>query len=504
MFKLYNQNQDYLLPPSWDDKISKNHPVRIVNNIIDSLDLSELYASYDSKGASSYDPKMLLKAIVFAYVNNVYSSRKIENEIKSNIYYIWLCGNSEPDHNTINRFRGVRLSSYLKDIFKQIVFLLIDQKLLSIKDIYIDGTKIEANANRYSFVWGKSIATRKKKMIEQIDALWEYTQKVVAKELSDTEKLDFKTISPNKVAETVKKIEEALKDKKIPKDIKKKIYKVKKEYPKKLEEYEQQEQILGNRNSYSKTDPDATFMTMKEDRLKNRELKPGYNIQISTNNQIIVNYDLYPNPADSLTLPSHLESYKSLYSSTPDSVTTDAGYGSEENYEYLSKNNIDYFVKYNYFHQEQTGQRQKKAPFVADYLYYNQKEDYYVCPMGQKMLNIGIFEKQNDSGYKQTITRYQARNCTGCPLRGECHKSEHNRIIEVNHRYIELKEKARANLLSEEGRKKSKRRSVDVETVFGNIKQNKSFRRFKLKGMKKVSTEFGLIVIAHNLTKASA
>lgn len=504
MFKPYVQNQDFLIPPSWDDKIHKDHPVRIVNRVIDSLDLKALYDSYNNIGPSPYDPKMLLKAIVFAYLNNVYSSRKIEYQIKSNIHFIWLCANSEPDHNTINRFRGKRLSKFLKNIFKEIVLMLAEQGIINIKEIYVDGTKMEANANRYTFVWGKSVARNKKKMLERIDELWSYAQNVAKVEMEDTATIDYEKVSPEVIAETIKRIEEALKDKEISKEIKKKLKTAKKEYPSRLAEYQLKEEILEGRNSYSKTDHDATFMRMKDDKMQNKELTAAYNIQISTNNQFIVNYDIYQNPGDTLTLPSHLETYKDLYSFSPATVIADAGYGSEQNYEYLESNEIESYVKYNYFHQEEKGIRQRKQPFSAGYLYYNELADYYVCPMGQKMHTIGASKKKNESGYEQSITRYQADNCTGCPLLGPCHKSKGNRVIEINKRLRKLKQNARENLLSEEGIKKRKQRSVDVEPVFGNIKQNKGFRRFMLRGRKKVTTEFGLLAIAHNLKKFCA
>jgi hypothetical protein len=240
---------------------------------------------------------------------------------------------------------------------------------------------------------------------------------------------------------------------------------------------------------------------MKDDHMNNGQLKAGYNIQISTNNQLIANYDIYPNPTDTLTLPTHLESFNNLYNTKPEEVTADSGYGSEQNYEYLESNGINHFVKYNYFHQEQQGIRQRKHPFLQDYLYYNKSLDTYFCPMGQKMTNIGTKKVINQSGFTQEITRYQAENCNGCPMRGVCHKSQENRIIEVNHNLIRHKKKAKENLTSDEGIYHRKKRPIEVESVFGNIKQNKSFRRFMLRGKKKVAIEFGLIAIAHNLSK---
>lgn len=433
IFKRYTPNQLQLLPPSWDEKIDAKHPVRIVNQIIEGLNLCDLYACYDGGGASAYHPKMLLKAIVYGYMNNIYSSRKIEETIKSNIYFIWLCGDNEPDHNTINRFRGEKVAPVLKDIFKQIVLLLAGEGLVSLEDIYIDGTKIEANASRYSFVWGRAIRTNKEKMVKQLDELWQYAQTVSTKELQDTAPIEFTTIDPEKIKHTIESIEEAIKDKALPKKIKQKLAYAKKQYPEKLEEYAQKEQLLGERNSYSKTDPDATFMRMKEDHMNNGQLKPGYNIQLSTNNQIIVNYDSYPNPTDTLTLPHHLNSFQELYGCVPKTVTADSGYGSEANYQYAEDRNITAYVKYNTFHQEQRKTWLKKHPFVQNQLHYNPDEDYYVCPMGQRMTNIGTSIKRTSAGYEQRLTLYQAQRCEGCPIRGVCHTSNYNRTIAVNH-----------------------------------------------------------------------
>ena len=503
-FKTYSRQQIPLLPATYEDKIAANHPVRVVDDVVEKIDLRKLYSTYKGGGTSSHNPKMLLKAIIYAYITNTYSSRKIEEAIKGDVRFIWLCGNCEPDHNTINRFRGDKVATVLKDIFKQIVLLLAEEGLVSLKDAYVDGTKIEANANRYTFVWGNAIKTSKERMVKQLDELWEYAQCIAKEELKNPAPLDFKTIDADKVKETVQAIEEAIKDKEVSKKVKQKLSYAKKNFPAKLDEYKVKEEIPDGRNSYSKTDNDATFMRMKEDHMRNGQLKAGYNVQITTNNQIITNYDTFANPTDTLTLPAHLESFKQLYGEAPETVTADSGYGSEQNYEYLEENNCTAYVKYNHFHQEQKGNRIKKYPFAVEHLYYNQQQDYYVCPMGQHMNNIGTFKRNNDNGFEQTISRYQAKNCEGCPLRGVCHKAKGNRIIEVNHNLNKHKQKAREKLISEEGIAHRKQRAADVEAVFGNIKQNKSFRRFMLRGKEKITTEFGLIAIAHNVKKKAA
>ena len=270
-----------------------------------------------------------------------------------------------------------------------------------------------------------------------------------------------------------------------------------------MDKYLDQEKIMGQRNSYSKTDTDATFMRMKEDHMKNGQLKPGYNLQISTSDQYILNYDLYSNPTDTLTLPSHVEEFITMYNQAPEELTADAGYGSEENYEFLEKNDIEAYVKYNYFHKEQKlkGRPDPKKTFSPPHLYYNQEQDYYTCPMGQKMTFRYHQTHKTTSGYAQKLSVYQAQNCKDCPLRSQCHKSKENRIIKMNYNLNRHRKKARENLTSEKGLAHRSQRPVDVEAVFGNIKQNKKFRRFHLRGKKKVLVETGLIALAHNIIK---
>lgn len=503
VFKTYHQNQLSLIPPSYDDLVPKNHPVRIVNTIVDHLDISSLEKSYKGGGTSSYHPRMLLKVVIYSYLRNIYSSRKIEQALQENVHFMWLSGQSKPDHNTINDFRGKRLKGKFKNIFNQVVELLAEQGVLSLKELYVDGTKIEANANRYTFVWGKSIKTSKERIKKQLKELWSYVEKVYAEEQMLPNQPDFKEIDPEKVAQTIDTINEALKDKKIDKKVKQKLNYAKKNWPKNLQKYSEQEAILGTRNSYSKTDPDATFMRMKDDYMQNGQLKPGYNLQASTNNQFITNYTLAQTTADTTTLKDHLKDHIESYNQTPETLTADAGYGSEENYKDLEEKNITAFVKYNYFHKEQRDKKHKENPFHPDNLFYNPETDTYYCPMGQEMKKNQTYESKTRNGFIQEIHRYQAQNCRGCPLRGSCHKAKGNRIIERNHNLIRLKGKAKNLLLSEEGIAHRKRRCWDVEAVFGNIKQNMGFKRFMLRGMEKITTEIGLIAMAHNLKKYS-
>lgn len=505
-FKPYHQHQAFLIPPSLDELIDDNHPVRVVSAVIDSIDIDNLLKKYKDRGTTSYHPRMLLKVLVYGYLNNIYSSRKLEAALKENIHFMWISGMNTPDHHTINRFRSERLKHMLEQIFSQIVLQLADKGFVSLKEIYTDGTKIESVANRYSFVWGRAIQTSKERIKKQLRELWRYTQKVAKQERKDDNPPpDFDNITAEFVKETVEKIDAALKEQEqsgeqVPKEVKQKLAYAKKQWPEKLAEYAQKEKVLGTRNSYSRTDTGATFMRMKEDHMKNGQLKPGYNVQISTNNQFIVNYSIHQNPTDTKTLIPHNEQHKKLYGAAPEVQVADAGYGSEQNYEYLHQQGTEAYIKHACFDKEQRKNHKPQYPFSPEYLHYNEKKDQFICPMAQPMNCVGQRKELSD-GFTKTYKYYQAINCNGCPMRGACHKQKGNRKIEISHLGKRLKREAGQRLKTETGIYHRKKRCWDTEPVFANIKENKNFKRFRLKGVDKVAIEWGLLSIAHNLSK---
>lgn len=342
-------------------------------------------------------------------------------------------------------------------------------------------------------------------MKKQLTEIWQYAQQVASNEDKMPEPPDFTEIDSEKVKATVEKLNEKLAGRDdTDKKVKAKLNYITKHYPQNIEKYERQEAILGERNSFSKTDTDATFMRMKEDHMLNGQLKPGYNVQISTSNQFIVNYTIHPNPTDTTTLTTHIARHEASFGKAPTMLTADAGYGSEENYALLEQRETIAFVKYGMFDKEQNENYNKKHPFATNKLFYNPEKDCYICPMGQQMGFTGTSTKTTVTGYKQTVKRYQAKNCATCPLNGACHKSKGNRVIEINENLNRLKKKAHELLNSEEGIQRRKKRCFDVEPTFGNIKQNHDFRRFLLRGKEKVEIEWGLIAIAQNLRKKAA
>lgn len=504
--KSYNNNDSlfFLLNPNED--ISENDPVRIVDAVVESLDLSEFKKLYREKGRCAYHPKMMLKIILYAYMNNIYSCRKIEKAVQRDIHYIWLAAQERPDFVTINRFRN-RVKSEINNIFTQTVLVLAERGFITLDVEYIDGTKIESKANKYTFVWRKTVEKNRAKLQEKIRVLLGRIDDVIAQDkAAESDKVEF---TPETQTSLISDLQDSLaaesepsgKEQKKQMREKKKQIKELEKHRDKLNEYDGRLEQMGDRNSMSKTDPDATFMRMKEDAMNNGQTKPGYNLQISAENQFITDFALFPNPTDTLTLIPFFNSFLDRYGHLPSVAVADSGYGSEENYRFMDEAGMEAYVKYNRFHLEQRP-CYKPNPFHHDNFHYNADEDYYVCPMGQHMTRIGTAHSKTASGYRSENARYRAQNCKGCPLRCMCYKAKGDRrIIEVNHRLNKYKKKARELLTSEDGLKHRGRRCIEPEAVFGQMKFNMAYRRFRHFGKDKVTMDFAFFAIAFNIKK---
>ena len=493
-----NRKQNLLLPPSLDELVPENHMVRVVDAVIDRLDISDILSTYRGGGNSAFNPKMMLKVLVFAYLSNVYSSRRIEELLKRDIYFMWLAGMKRPDFRTINYYRGKRLKEGFDAVFTQVVRLLHEEGFVSLKVQYIDGTKIESVANKYTFVWRGSVEKYDARLKAKTEALLRQIEQNHA--IENQENPAPEELTAEEVAERVERIREKVDADNLSKEERKALKQIETDAVPRMNRYKEQLETMGPRNSYSKTDPDATFMRMKEDAMLNGQLKPGYNVQISTENQFITNFGIYQRPTDTLTMISYLESFKARYGMQSEEIVADSGYGSEENYEYMFSNGMTPYVKYNMFHVEQR-RGYRNNPFRVSNLFYNPDDDFYVCPMGQKLKFIRQEKRYTASGYQQTVSVYRACRCEGCPLRGQCHKSKRDRQIEVNHTLDDYKARARELLTSEQGIKHRSNRPIEPEAVFGQIKECGRFRRLRLKGLTGAKIDFGLKALAHNLRK---
>ena len=386
-FKSDNQKQSLLLPPSLDELIPATHSVRVVNAIIDRLDVDAIVRTYRGGGNSCFHPRQMLKILVYAYLNNIYSSRRIAQQLWENIHYMWLSGGAKPDFRTINYFRGKRLKGIFDDLFRQVVELLHKEGFVSLEVQYIDGTKIESAANKYSFVWRGSVEKHDKRLREKTDAVLREIEQVIHDEQqeADTES----TLSTEEFISRVERIKERMDSENLSKSHCKAIRKVEGESIPKMKEYERHLTTMGERNSYSKSDPDATFMRMKEDAMLNGQLKPGYNVQIATENQFIINYGIFQRPTDTGTLIDFLESFHKKYGLHSREIVADAGYGSQQNYEYMFEKGMIPYVKYNYFHKEQT-RAFRNNPFLQQNLEYDPITDEFTCPAGKSMVRMRV------------------------------------------------------------------------------------------------------------------
>ena len=497
VFKEQLGHQVVLFPQSIGERIPEAHPVRLVDRVVDELNIERILATYKGGGTSSYHPRMLLKVLFYAYLNNIYSCRRIARALEENIHFMWLSGCS-PDFRTINDFRSRRLKNQVQELFAQVVRRMHRLEYVSLQTQYVDGTKIESAANRYTFVWRGAVEKNKQKLEIKIKSVLTDIGQAIKEDRKGPEEQLPEKVDAQRLKQEIRQLNERVAE--LDKKARRQVEKLEKEHLPRLQKYEEQLEKLGERNSYSKTDEDATFMRMKEDHMKNGQLKPAYNIQISSENQLITNFSLHQRPGDTATLIPHLQQFQAHYQTQSPVVVADAGYGSEQNYAWLEEHQVEAYVKYNYFHSEQK-RRFRQDIFHPLNLYYNEQEDFYVCPMGQKLERVGQYGRTSELGYVSQITRYQARRCEGCPLRGQCHRGKGNRVLEVNHRLQRLKARARERLLSEEGVHHRRQRAIEPEAVFGQVKSNNRFTRLRLRTLAKAEVDFGLAAVAHNLRK---
>jgi len=550
VYKPYTMGQMILLPTNLEELIPENHMVRVVNKFIEQMDLSALEAKYKGGGTSSYHPKMMLKVYIYAYTQKIFSSRRIAKALRESIPFMWLSGNNYPDFRTINYFRGKILRGIIQEIFCAVLMLLVEGGYIKLEDYFIDGTKMEANANRYTYVWAKSTDHYQKQLTEKVAALLKEIEALNAAEDAQHGDKDLEEVgetaqvTPEKLAQQVAKLNKRLKaaetesdpptEKKPPKDeppqnggqkslsevieqklgeiqktltsepgnkmLAKAAHQLEKEYLPRAQKYEEQRRKLAGRNSYSKTDPDAIFMRMKDDHLGNGQLKAAYNIQIGSEKQFVVGFSIHQEAGDTTCLIPHLNQVKELLKRLPEKVSSDAGYGSEENYAYLEGQEVGNYLKYQSFDREQK-KRYKPDPFKAENMVYDAENDEFTCPNGKPLKYLYTSCTKTKNGFPTERRVYECESCAACPLKEKCTKAAGNRQIRVGFRLWQYQKQARENLQSKEGRRLRSQRGVDVETVFGRIKECWGFRRFVLRGMQKVGVEWGLLCLAHNFAK---
>lgn len=513
--KNYTLNQKFYqlkLPLNIDYMIPVNDSVRLLSQFVEEMDLTDLYSTYSKIKENQVSPRKMLKIMTYGYMNKIYSSRDIEKACRRDINFMFLLeGASAPDHATFARFRSLHFAPCSERILAETAKFLYKIGEISGDAIFIDGTKIEAYANKYTFVWKKAVTKNMAKLLIKVADL-----------VKECEELyDIKLIYKNEVQmKHVKKL-------------RKKLYALKKsegiefvhgcgkrktalqrsiekleEYLSKFKEYTQKVYTCGDRNSYSKTDVDATFMRMKEDAMKNGQLKPAYNVQHGVDSEYITWLTVGPQPTDTTTLIPFLKSMEENLKFKYLKIVADAGYESEENYSFIEENNQIAFIKPSNYEISKT-RKYKNDIGKIENMDYNEEKDLYICRNGKQLKAENIKIRKSKTGYESEKTIYVCEDCNDCTYKGSCIKGnncktpleERVKRLETSKKFNRQRKSDLERILSEEGCLLRMNRSIQAEGSFAQIKQDMNFRRFMCRGQKNVLAESILLAMAHNINK---
>ena len=474
-------NNEILLP--------ENAPVRLTSAQLEELDYRKLYCAYSAKGRKSkVDPRVLFKVMVYGYQCGIYSSRKLEEACRYRIDFMWMLEeNPVPDHTTLSRFRTGRCSEAVEDLFYQYVNLLEEQGETDHETVFVDGTKLESCAGRYTFCWKGSVEKSLNKVKEKVEAA------VGIKSLQTLQ---------NHLEESRRNIS-FVHGKGRQKSQEQRRWEILDELCQKWESYERSLEIMGeSRKSYSKTDPDATFMRMKDDHMRNGQLKPAYNVQIAVNSEYITGVEVFSNRTDFGTLVPFLKELKGKHKKKYSTVTADAGYESLENYLYLEENGQLSFIKPSNYEAKKT-KRFKEQIGRIENMDYDEDTDCFTCAQGRK---LSLRRECTDLEHGQFVTTawYRCEDCSNCPRRVACCKAkdlETPKEIMLKKTFWALREKSQENITTEHGIYLRMCRSIQVEGAFALLKTDFGFRRFLTKGKGKVRTELFFLGMAFNLKK---
>lgn len=501
----FNGYYQLVLPLDFEMLIPEDDSVRLLSHILEGFNYTKLYKAYSSTGRKpAVDPKIMFKVVTYAYSNNIYSSRKIETACKRDINFMWLLqGENKPDHSTIARFRKDYLPEAIDDLFYQMVEYLNSINEIKFENLFVDGTKIEANANRYTFVWKKAVSKNEAKMFQKIESCFEemnntfFTNYTFSKEslISDIDKvLGYLELKCQE--ERIKFVQGIGKRKTQLQRFTEQLH----EFKDRQGKYNSHNQLFEGRNSYSKTDTDATFMHMKDDHMRNAQLKPAYNVQIGVESEYVTGIGIFQDRNDIATLIPFLEDIEKGIGRSYKNVVADSGYESEENYLYLERKQQTYYIK------PQTYEKWKKKSFKKDIskrenMQYDAEKNEYICHNGKTLKMSGTAHRKSATGYRSEISIYECEDCSNCPYRAKCTKSQGNRKMQVSKTFVEKRQRSYENILTDKGIQLRVNRSIQVEGAFGVLKNDYGFSRFLTRGKNNVKTEFMLLCLGYNVNK---
>lgn len=509
----YRENFQLILPLDFEFLIPADDSVRLLSQFIERMFLGDLYRTYCRQGQENgLTPRQMLKIMVYAYMNRIYSSRAIETACRRDVNFMWLLeGKRVPDHATIARFRSLHFAPCAERIMAEVTEFLHQLREITGETIFIDGTKIEACANKYTFVWKKSVSKNMEKLLQKLADFVGECEELYGLKLIHHNQVKMKHVKKLRKKLYALKASEKLVfvhgtgKRKCP--LQKSIEALE-AYLDKLKEYTQKLHICGERNSYSKTDHDATFMRMKEDAMGNGQLKAGYNIQHGVDSEYIVWLTAGPQPTDTNTLIPFLEEMKEYLSFRYKKITADAGYESEENYSYLEKNGQISFIKPANYEISKTRKYQGDIGRIEN-MEYDESADCYTCRNGKTLFSSHVKREKTKTGYVREITVYTCQGCDGCPYKKECIKGNHSKkpleerskVLYVSKKFNQYRKEDLERIVSEEGCELRMNRSIQAEGSFGDLKQDSGFRRFLCRGIVNIKAEAVLLALAHNMNK---
>jgi len=491
-----------VLPLDVETIIPEDDSVRTLMRIAERIDYTKLSGAYERENPREATPKQLFLLVVLGYMEGKYSTRKIEKACRTDTWFMWILGGKAvPDHTRISRFLQRISGEILEELFYQVIHLLHEDGEIEYEHLFVDGTKIEANANRYTFVWRKRVEKGRTKLAAKEEKLAVELRTRYAFELENTKAPEEMLSRLQRLAEERKVVfVHGIGKRKT--QLQRDIEALEALLDKELE-YTAHMEILGERNSYSKTDHSATFMRMEDDHMQNGQLKPGYNIQLGIEAEYIVGVDVSGNLNDTHALLPLVKRMEEKGRIKHWDETTDSGYETEETYSGMAeRKQLAYIKPQNYETSKKRSFRQNA--YLWENMPYDAEKNCFTCPAGKELRFISDRKRKTKSGYEQTVSIYQAESCTGCPCKEHCTKAKENRTVQVNWAFEAARAASRERITSEKGILLRINRTIQSEGAFGVLKENRHFRRLRRRGLQGVFAEILLYAIAFNIEKLHA
>ena len=509
-YTLNEEGYQLKLPLNLETIIPVDDSVRLLSQFVEAMDLTDLYSTYER--INTVSPRTLLKIVLYSYMNGDYSSRSMELNCKRDINFMYLLeGKPVPDHATFARFRSIHFAPCAKRILAEMSNLLYELGEISGETIFIDGTKIEACANKYTFVWKKAVTKNQAKLLIKITNLIAECEQLYGIRIVHGDIVKMKHVKRlRKKLYALKQEENIVFVHGIGKrktQLQKSIETLE-DYLERLKGYTKKLHICGKRNSYSKTDPDATFMRMKEDAMGNGQLKPAFNLQHGVDSEYIVWLTIGPQPTDTTTLIPFLEETEEYLAFKYQKIIADAGYESEENYVFLDTNKQLAFIKPSNYEISKKRKYKNDIGRIEN-MDYDEENDSYICKNGKQLSFTHLRRSKSKTGYVSVKTIYQCKECKDCPYKKECIKGnncktpieERNKVLSVAKTFLKYREEDLERILSDEGILLRINRSIQAEGSFGELKQDMQFRRYLSRGKPNVLAESILLAMAKNVNK---